>query len=170
MRVGLEIGAGLVWGSRKGWSSVQMLHADTYQEDPLYHCKMYLSELPNVFVWIAKCICQKCIMLLSELHNVFVWITKCICPNCKMYLSKLQNAFVRIAQCICPNAARHADTYQDDPLLFSSSQSQFGAAYKTRSLGAPQAPTSSWRPFGLLDFVLRVLRPCDQRQSDWIVC
>ena len=26
---------------------------------------------------------------------------------------------------------------------------------KTRSLGAIQAPTSSWRPFGPLDFVLR---------------
>ena len=33
----------------------------------------------------------------------------------------------------------------------------------TRSLGALRAPTSSWRPFGPLDFVLRALRalrPC----------
>ena len=30
---------------------------------------------------------------------------------------------------------------------------------KTRSLGALRAPTSSWRPFGPLDFALRVLRP-----------
>ena len=29
----------------------------------------------------------------------------------------------------------------------------------TRSLGALRAPTSSWRPFGPLDFVLRALRP-----------
>ena len=28
----------------------------------------------------------------------------------------------------------------------------------TRSLGALRAPTSSWRPFGPLDFVLRALR------------
>ena len=36
--------------------------------------------------------------------------------------------------------------------------------YLTRSLGALRAPTSSWRPFGPLDFVLRALwalRPCD---------
>ena len=30
--------------------------------------------------------------------------------------------------------------------------------YSTRSLGALRAPTSSWRPFGPLDFVLRALR------------
>ena len=43
----------------------------------------------------------------------------------------------------------------------------------TRSLGALWAPTSSWRPFGPLNFVLhalRALRPCDPRTSDWIVC
>ena len=37
----------------------------------------------------------------------------------------------------------------------------------TRSLGALRAPTSSWRPFGPLDFVLRALRafrPCDPRK------
>ena len=36
----------------------------------------------------------------------------------------------------------------------------------TRSLGALRAPTSSWRPFGPLGFVLRALRalrPCDPR-------
>ena len=44
---------------------------------------------------------------------------------------------------------------------------------ETRSLGALRAPTSSWRPFGPLDFVLRALRalrPCDPRVGDWIVC
>ena len=38
----------------------------------------------------------------------------------------------------------------------------------TRSLGALRAPTSSWRPFGPLDFVLRslwVLRPCGVNQA-----
>ena len=30
--------------------------------------------------------------------------------------------------------------------------------YDTRSLGALRAPTSSWRPFGPLDFILRALR------------
>ena len=43
--------------------------------------------------------------------------------------------------------------------------------YITRSLGALRAPTSSWRPFGPLDFVhraLRALRPCDPRPSDLI--
>ena len=45
--------------------------------------------------------------------------------------------------------------------------------YYTRSLGALWAPTSSWRPFGPLDFILRALRalrPCDPRVGDWIVC
>ena len=45
--------------------------------------------------------------------------------------------------------------------------------YNTRSLGALWAPTSSWRPFGPLDFVLRALRalrPCDPRVGDLIVC
>ena len=39
----------------------------------------------------------------------------------------------------------------------------------TRSLRALRAPTSSWRPFGPLDFVLRALRAlrsCDPRQGD----
>ena len=39
----------------------------------------------------------------------------------------------------------------------------------TRSLGALRAPTSRWRPFGPLDFVLRALRalrPCDPRNVD----
>merc|ERR1711954_60505 len=39
----------------------------------------------------------------------------------------------------------------------------------TRSLGALRAPTSSWRPFGPLYFVLRALRalrPCDPRKFD----
>ena len=41
--------------------------------------------------------------------------------------------------------------------------------YTTRSLGALRAPTSSWRPFGPLDFILRALRalrPCDPRKVD----
>ena len=44
---------------------------------------------------------------------------------------------------------------------------------QTRSLWALRAPTSRWRPFGPLDFVLRALRalrPCDPRIGDWIVC
>ena len=39
----------------------------------------------------------------------------------------------------------------------------------TRSLGALRAPTSSWSPFGPLDFVLRALwalRPCDPRKDE----
>ena len=51
--------------------------------------------------------------------------------------------------------------------------STFYILYFTRSLGALRAPTSSWRPFGPIDFVLRALwalRPCDPRHSDWIVC
>ena len=45
--------------------------------------------------------------------------------------------------------------------------------FSTRSLGALRAPTSSWRPFGLLDFVLRALqalRPCDPCACNWIEC
>ena len=42
-----------------------------------------------------------------------------------------------------------------------------GVLCQYRSLGALRAPTSSWRPFGPLDFVLRALRalrPCDLRR------
>ena len=45
--------------------------------------------------------------------------------------------------------------------------------FNTRSLGALRAPTSSWRPFGPLDFVLRALRalrPCEPRVGDQIGC
>ena len=41
------------------------------------------------------------------------------------------------------------------------------------SLEALQALTSSWKPLGPLDFVLRALRalrPCDPCINDWIVC
>ena len=40
--------------------------------------------------------------------------------------------------------------------------------YKTRNLGGPPGPTSKWKPFGPLDFVLRALRalrPCDPRKD-----
>ena len=40
------------------------------------------------------------------------------------------------------------------------------ALYSTRSLGTIRAPTSSWRPFGPLDFVLRGSRPSDT-QAVW---
>ena len=46
-------------------------------------------------------------------------------------------------------------------------------SYLTKSLGALRAPTSSWRPFGPLNFGLRALwalRLCDPRVGDWIVC
>ena len=36
-------------------------------------------------------------------------------------------------------------------------EAENGIMYSTRSLGALQAPTSSWRPFGPLDFVLPAL-------------
>ena len=39
---------------------------------------MYLSELPNVFFQIAKCICLNCQMYFSKLPNVFFQIAKCI--------------------------------------------------------------------------------------------
>ena len=56
---------------------------------------MYLSELPNVFVQIAQCICPNRQMYFSKLSNVFVQIIKYICPNCQIYLSKLTNVFVQ---------------------------------------------------------------------------
>ena len=43
---------------------------------------------------------------------------------------------------------------------------------KTRSLVALRAPTSSWRPLGPLEFVLRAfraLRLCDPRKGDHIL-
>ena len=50
-------------------------------------------------------------------------------------------------------------------------RSPLWVVFCTRSLGALWAPTSSWRPFGPLDFVLRALRalrPCDPRIGVWI--
>ena len=57
--------------------------------------------------------------------------------------------------------------------LYWSSSWRWQPHNYTRSLGALRAPTSSWRLFGPLDFVLRALqalRPCDPRHNDWIVC
>ena len=45
-------------------------------------------------------------------------------------------------------------------------RTNLGVLCRHRSLGALRAPTSSWGPFGSLDFVLRALRalrPCDPR-------
>ena len=59
--------------------------------------------------------------------------------------------------------AGHLDDDNDD------SVNDDNDLYITRSLGALRAPTSSWRPFGHLDFVLRALRalrPCDPRKVD----
>ena len=47
---------------------------------------------------------------------------------------------------------------------------EFFYLWNTRSLGALRAPTSSWRLFGPLDFVLRALRalrPCDPMGVPW---
>ena len=41
-------------------------------------------------------------MYLSNLPNVFIQFAKCICPIGKMYLSYLQNVFVQFDKCICP--------------------------------------------------------------------
>ena len=71
-------------------------------------CQMYFFVLPNVFVWIAKCIwlnCKKVLSVWSPSNtrpfqsqflspNVFVWIGKCIYSNCKMYLFELLYVFV----------------------------------------------------------------------------
>ena len=57
--------------------------------------------------------------------------------------------------------------------VWSSEKKEVDDYFVTRSLGALRAPTSSWRPFGHLGFVLRALRalrPCDPRAGDWIVC
>ena len=50
-------------------------------------CKMYFSNLPNVFVQFAKCIYPICKMYLSNWQNVFVLFAKCICPIWQVYLS-----------------------------------------------------------------------------------
>ena len=55
------------------------------------------------------------------------------------------------------------------PRVSSLAICYFSKIYKTRSLGALRPPTSTWRPFGPLDFVLRALRalrPCDPRKVD----
>ena len=71
----------------------------------------------------------------------------------------------------------HAYLYSPNPtvqiLIISHNISKISNFSNTRSVGALRAPTSSWRPFGPLDFVLRALRalrPCDPCIGDWIVC
>ena len=64
---------------------------------------MYLSQLQNVFVSIAKCICLNGKMYLSQLQNIFVSMAKSICLNRKIYLYQWQNVFVLMAKCICLN-------------------------------------------------------------------
>ena len=44
----------------------------------LYLLKLLIISLANVFFYIAKYICSNCQMYLSELLNIFVWIAKCI--------------------------------------------------------------------------------------------
>ena len=73
--------------------------------------RLYLSNLQNVFVQIAKYICPNCQIYLSKLpiyiflneKNVF-FKQKYICPNNKINLFKLQNICVHSAKHICPNS------------------------------------------------------------------
>ena len=54
-------------------------------------------------------------------------------------------------------------------IAFPPHNLDFQEIFDTRTLGALRAPTSRWRPFGPLDFVLRALRalrPCDPRKVD----
>ena len=64
---------------------------------------MYLSKWLNLFVRIAKLICQNFQMDLSKFPNDFGKISNWICQNFEMVLSKFSNGFVWIADCICPN-------------------------------------------------------------------
>ena len=71
----------------------------------------------------------------------------------------------------CSLRSNHSDLRRKRSLVVRSDMFETGKLIKL--LGALRAPTSSWRPFGPLDFViraLRALRPCDPRNSDWIVC
>ena len=70
--------------------------------------QMYLSKFLNVFVQIAKCICQSCKIYLSTFQNV--WAQGGRAPNVllrahpsqmylykvQMYLSKFQNVFSKL--------------------------------------------------------------------------
>ena len=75
------------------------------------------------------------------------------------------------------NTNKNWNKYKHKCLLYFSMTNHIVPLKKkynqTRSLGALRAPTSSWRPFEPLDFVLRALRalrPCDPSVGDWIVC
>ena len=87
---------------------------------------------------------------LRRLRDYLVW------KYYSRFLPYLQRAFRKVRQFF----DRNTETQERQILHY-------------RSLGALRAPTSSWRPFGPLDFVLRALRalrPCDPHHSDWIVC
>ena len=84
--------------------------------------------------------------------------------------SSLQCIALHSMQCIASAAsAMHLLLLQ---CIVSAGSAMHLLLFATRSLGALRAPTSSWRPFGPLDFVLRALRAlrsCDPRVGDWIV-
>ena len=69
---------------------------------------MYLSEFPNVFVQISRCICLNWQMYLAEglvvvqVYNEGWRWQEDGKTSCKMYLSKFLNVFVQIGKCIWP--------------------------------------------------------------------
>ena len=88
-----------------------------------------------------------------------------ICPGREKYM-RFVRGICHKARCITEAATNscHIITHKQ---MDSSKETFFGLQYSmTGSLGALRALTSSWRPFGPLNFVLWALRPvCRARLS-----
>ena len=71
--------------SRAGKMSPLSQHS-VYLSSPSLNCKIHLFKLLNVFLQIAKFICQKCKIYMIELLKLSFHFAKCICFNFKVFV------------------------------------------------------------------------------------
>ena len=71
--------------SRAGKMSPLSQHS-VYLSSPSLNYKIYLFKLLNVFLQIAKFICQKCKIYMIELLKLCFHFAKCICFNFKVFV------------------------------------------------------------------------------------
>ena len=130
-----------------------------------------LVFIPNHIVTVLSSTwsCTPSSWKLIALLNQFLFSRFCIC-NCQFLVSFMTNIKVTIDM-------KNTEGKSARFLVFVLILSDFKYSYVkhfikcTRSLGALWAPTSSWRPFGPLDFFLRALRALRPTfVGCWIVC
>ena len=100
----------------------------------------------------------KAAMILQSINQIRIWnMMEKLNKNTPVsQIFQLQNLLKFSA------TKKHFTLYTRGPLKSTLGISALSVNWKylpTRSVGALRVPTSSWRPFGPLDFVLRALRP-----------